>query len=102
MTTKRMAAVILTLAICFVATAEETKPRLPTLRPDDTLRSKIAASFRVSYILRDTRDTTLVQTFIQVDKPPTNMAFEMSLRSGKETWPLGPVAWSAILFRPMP
>jgi len=32
---------------------------------------------------------------IQVDNPPTNMAFDMSLRVGNTTWPLGPVAWAA-------
>ena len=91
MTRTQRHTVSLLLAICSIADAGDHAAS-PT---DDALRTKIAASFRVNYVLRDTRDATLVQTMIQVDDPPTDMAFDMSLRSGNETWPLGPVAWAA-------
>lgn len=94
MTQTQISAVILLLASYSIVVGDDTTHAQPTLRPDETLRPKIEASLRVNYILRDTRDTTLVQTMIQVDNPPTDMAFEMSLRSAHDTWPLGPVAWS--------
>lgn len=87
-------AVSLLIVICAIAEADDQTPQLPVLRSDDALRPKIEASIRISYILRDTRDTTLVRTRIQVDHPPADMAFDMSLRYGDETCPLGPVAWA--------
>ena len=73
--------------------AETATPSLPALRPDANLRPSVESSFRVQYVLRDEKDTTLVQVMVQVEHPPVGMAFDMSLRNGNDTWPLGPVAW---------
>ena len=74
--------------------AEDEAPSMPVLQPDESLRSEIEKSLRVNYILRDDRDTSLVQVMIQVDHPPTGMAFDVALRVGGDAWPLGPVAWA--------
>jgi Sel1 repeat len=44
--------------------------------------------------LRDDRDKTLVEFMLQVDHPPTDMAFEAFLRADGETFPLGPIGWA--------
>ena len=75
------------------AFATDDKDFIPALKPDAALRPLIKNSVRVNYVLRDTLDTNLVQIMVQVDKPPTNMAFDLSLRAGNEIWPVGPVAW---------
>jgi len=56
-------------------------------------RSNIQNSIHVVYVLRDVKDHTLVQTMVQVDDPPADMAFDISLRAGDKVLPLGPVAW---------
>jgi tetratricopeptide (TPR) repeat protein len=61
--------------------------------PQESLRTQLQQCFRVQYVLRDHQDTTLVQVMIQVDAPPADMAFDMALRAGDDSWPLGPVAW---------
>jgi len=64
---------------------------------DESDRAKIEQALKTAttngYLLRDVRDRTLVQAFFQVDKPPANMAFDVSLRHGDRVWPVGPFAW---------
>lgn len=95
MRTTRAVAFTFFLAVCSFLQASDKSTHLPRVRPDESLRPKIVASFRVNYVIRSEGDNALVQTMIQVDRPPTNMAFDMSLRSGGQTWRLGPVAWAA-------
>jgi len=74
---------------------DDNSPDLvPELKPDETLRAAVASSIRVNYILRDVNDKTLIQTMVQVDLSPADMAFDAALRVDGEDWPLGPVAWS--------
>ena len=44
-------------------------------------------------LLHDRYDTTLVKVFIDIDKPSVPMAFDVSLRFGNRTLPVGPMAW---------
>ncbi len=74
--------------------AESETRALPALQPDPDLRPAIEKGLSVNYVLRGERDKTLCQVMIQVDKPPTGMAFDMSLRVGGDNWPLGPVGWA--------
>lgn len=80
--------------------AQSEPSALPALKADETLRPAIAEGLRV-HALRDTRDTSLVQLMIQVDRPPVGMAFDLSL--GSDSMPgvpsdrariVGQVAWS--------
>jgi hypothetical protein len=73
---------------------EDEAPLLPAMQPNPDLRSAIEKSFRADYALRDDRDKTLVDLMIQVDHPPTNMAFDVVMRANGELLPLGPVAWA--------
>jgi TPR repeat protein len=74
--------------------AEDAPALAPAVKADPALRAVVAKSIRVQYILRDDRDKTFVQTSIQVDHPPTGLAFEAAFRFGDQTLPLGPVAWT--------
>lgn len=78
-----------------LAFATDNKDFTPALKPDEAVRQPIEDSLRVNYLSRDILDTNLVQIMVQVDNPPTNMAFDLSLRAGNEIWPVGPVAWAA-------
>ena len=69
------------------------QPVPPALRADPALREGLLGGFHHITLLRDTTDPTLVEIRIQVDRPLTDMAFEMSLRVGQDVYPLGPVAW---------
>ena len=51
----------------------------------------VSASAISWHLSADERDKTLVEVMLQVDKPPANMGFVLSLRAGGELWPLGPV-----------
>jgi hypothetical protein len=66
---------------------------LPTLQTNLGLRDAIAQSIRGRYLLRDTKDTTLVEISLQADRPPANSAFDVAIKVGNQMWPLGPVAW---------
>lgn len=67
---------------------------LPTLKPDPSLRDAIQkALLRSNQLLRDTSDKTLVQAMLQIDDPPADLAFDVSLRSGDRAWRVGPMAW---------
>ncbi|EEF63472.1 tetratricopeptide repeat protein [Pedosphaera parvula] len=74
-------------------TAKASTPSPFPMHQDDALRTNIQNSFRV-HVFRDINDTTLVEVMIQVDNPPTGMAFDMSLRADNANWPLGSVAWA--------
>ncbi len=66
----------------------------PTLKPDPSLRDAIQKALqRSDLLLRDTSDKTLVQAMLQIDDPPADLAFDVSLRSGDRSWRLGPMAW---------
>lgn len=73
--------------------ADDRAPSPPTLKVDEALRPAVEKCLRAQ-ALRDTRDTSLVQLMIQVDRPPVGMGFNVSLRAGGRTCPVGPVAWS--------
>jgi len=70
---------------------------VPALEPDPTLRAAIEKALEQcahhGQLFRDTKDRTLIVTSLQIDKPPTDMAFDVSLRSGARTWRVGPMAW---------
>ncbi len=70
---------------------------LPALAPDPTQRAAIEKALEKSvhnpHLLRDTKDKTLIEAFLQIDKPPADMAFDVSLRSSDRTWRVGPMAW---------
>src|ERR1035437_3982064 len=74
-----------------------TAQSMPTLKPDPTLRAVIEKVLETSahngHLLRDTKDMTLIEAFLQIDRPPADMAFDVSLRSGERTWRVGPMAW---------
>lgn len=74
--------------------AEDAAPLLPEMRANPALRPAIEKALHGAYIMRDENDKTLAEIMIQVDHPPTPMAFEMSLRNGDDVWPLGPVGWA--------
>ncbi len=73
--------------------AENTAPPLPALQTNASLHDVIQQSIRLNYLLRDTRDKTLVELSIQADAPPADSAFDVAIKVGDRTWPLGPVAW---------
>jgi hypothetical protein len=81
------------LVITAASNAADEPP--PTLRPNAGMKSAIEQSFRI-HLLRDTHDPTLVEVMIQIDKPPIPMAFDVSLRFGNKTLPVGPMAWDQI------
>lgn len=66
----------------------------PALKADVAIRPAVEESLHVQS-LRDTRDPSLVELMIQVDKPPVGMAFDVSLRLDDRTLFVGPVAWAA-------
>lgn len=70
---------------------------LPALKPDPSLNVAIEKALNPAgstiHLLRDTRDKTLVQVFMQIDRPPADMAFDVSLQAGNLSWRVGPVAW---------
>lgn len=72
---------------------ENAAPPLPTLQTNAGLRDALEKSLRCGCLLRDTKDTTLVEVSVQADQPPTDSAFDVAIRVGDRTWPLGPVAW---------
>jgi hypothetical protein len=65
----------------------------PVLKADAALRPAVEKCLGAQ-ALRDTRDTSLVELMMQVDEPPVGMGFDVSLRAGGRTQPVGPVAWS--------
>ena len=74
--------------------ADDQRPALPSLKRDEALRPAVEKCFSIIRALRDTRDTSLVDLMIQVDRPPVGMAFNVSLRAGNhEQLFVGPVAW---------
>lgn len=70
---------------------------LPALKPDPSLKAAIEKALDPAssdiHLSRDTRDKTLVQVFMQIDRPPADMAFDVSLQGGNLSWRVGPVAW---------
>ena len=70
-----------------------SRSRLLSLKADEALRPAVEACLHPQ-ALRDTRDTSLVEVFVQVDKPPVGMGFNMSWGAGGHTQLIGPVAWS--------
>jgi hypothetical protein len=89
---KRFACVPI-LLVMFSAKTNAADEPLPRLRGDPSMQASIEGCLRVQ-ALRDTRDTTLVEVMIQSDHPPTPMAFEVSLRAGGKTYPVGPMVWN--------
>jgi hypothetical protein len=81
------------MLLFFAAAADAADEPLPRLRADPSMQASIEGCFRVQ-ALRDTRDGTLVEVMIQSDHPPTPMAFEVSIRAGGKTYPLGPMVWN--------
>lgn len=79
--------VLLSAAVC----AADEKP--PTLRADPVVDKAIF--FKVT-LLRDTHDPTLTQVMVQIDRPPAPMAFDVTIRFGGKTLPVGPMAWNKI------
>ena len=77
--------------------ASGTAQSMPTLKPDPALRAVIEKVLETSahngYLIHDTKDKTLVVASLQIDQPPADMAFDVTLRSGEHIWCLGPMAW---------
>lgn len=81
---------LLFIAAAATCTAADEPP--PTLKPDPAAQAAIESAFRIQ-ALRDTRDPTLVEVMIQIDRPPVAMAFDVSVRLGDRTLPVGPMVW---------
>jgi hypothetical protein len=74
------------------ASADEKTGSPSVSSPEDALDKAVSDALLTYIISRDTKNTLLVRTVIVVHSP-TNMAFEVSFRSGNDVWPLGPIAW---------
>jgi TPR repeat protein len=74
--------------------AADAPPPLPALLTDPEMHDAVAHSFNPPHLLRAERDKTLVRVMLQVDKPLTNLGFDLSLSANGELWPLGPVGWA--------
>ena len=88
------------IRICFVlllvtAASKAADEPPPTLRSDPGLQPVIEKSFAI-HVMRDTHDPTLAEVMIQIDRPPVPMAFDVFLRFGNKTLPVGPMAWDKI------
>ena len=88
------------LRLCFVllfvtAVSHAAEEPPPTLRSDPAIQPAIESSFKIN-LLRDTHDPTLVEVMIQIDNPPVPMAFDVTVRFGNKTLPVGPMAWDKI------
>lgn len=87
---------VVVAAVCLLPSAlfaQVPATTLPALKADEALWPEIEKGFSIQ-ALRDTRDTSLVQIMIQVDRPLVGMGFDVSLTIGDRQLPVGPVAWS--------
>jgi WD40 repeat protein len=72
--------------------ADEQAYTPPALKADEALRPAVEKCLGAQ-ALRDTRDPSLLELGIQADQPPVGMGFNVSLRTGRGTRPVGPVAF---------
>ena len=66
----------------------------PALKADEKLRPAVEKCLRAD-VMRDTEDTSLVSVMIWAFNPPAALGFDVSVRTGGRTRPLGPAAWPA-------
>ena len=72
---------------------EEAPPPPVSTRPDPALQPAIEKSFSFRAIHRDVYDPTFVQVLIRANHPPTDQAYDVVLRTGGVSYPIGPVGW---------
>lgn len=80
------------LLLLLTVSGDGAEPATSVPPTGDALRLLVEKSLHIQAV-RDSRDKTLVEVMIQVDHPPVAMGFDVSIRAGDKTIPVGPMTW---------
>ena len=65
----------------------------PRLKQDEALRPEVMQAISIRMLGRDIRDPSYVVLGMRVKEPPIDLSYEFFVRSGSQSWRMGPLSF---------